>query len=111
MAVIARGDIVIAVQNGEMTGKPRPVLIVQNDAAAAVHGAVTACLITAELTGAGLIRLPVVSTKDNGLGEPSEIQIDQLHTFRRAKLAKRVGRLSPDDMARVDQALRRWLSL
>ncbi|HEX5259777.1 MAG TPA: type II toxin-antitoxin system PemK/MazF family toxin [Sphingomicrobium sp.] len=111
MEIIIRGDILVAVQRGEMTGKPRPVLVIQNDIAAARHGAVTACLMTSDLTGAGLIRLPVVPTAGNGLQETTEVQIDQIHTFRRNRLAKRVGCLSPDDMVRVDEALRRWLSL
>jgi mRNA interferase MazF len=111
MEVVSRGDIIIAAQRREMTGKPRPVLVIQNDLAAARHGAITACLMTSELTGASLVRLPVVPTPDNGLDEMTEVQIDQIHTFRRARLAKRIGRLSPSELLRVDEALRRWLSL
>jgi mRNA interferase MazF len=111
MEVIARGDVLVGAQRGEMTGKPRPVLVIQNDLAAAVHGAISVCLMTSELTGAGLVRLPVVPTPENGLQEPSEIQIDQIHTFRRERLVKRIGRLSAAEMTRVDEALRRWLSL
>jgi len=111
MEVIARGDILIAAQRGEMTGKPRPVLVIQNDLAAARHAAITACLMTSDLTGSGLLRLPVVPSAANGLRDITEIQIDQIHTFRRTSLAKRIGCLSQSDMAQVDEALRRWLSL
>jgi mRNA interferase MazF len=111
LEVIARGDIVVAAQRGPLTSKPRPVLVIQNDAAAAEHVLISSCLISTDLVGAGLFRLAIAPTPDNGLADVSEIQVDQIHTFRRTSIAKRIGHLSPDDMVRVDEALRRWLSL
>jgi mRNA interferase MazF len=109
--VIARGDILIAALRGAITGKPRPVVVVQNNPPSAIHPAITACLVTTELKGTGLIRLAIMPSASNGLLEPSEIQIDQIHTFRRSTIDRKIGRLSADDMERVDEALRRWLDL
>lgn len=111
MALIERGDIVIARQKGAMTGKPRPVLVIQNNLASRSHPSITACLISTVLKGSGLIRLPVSPTSDNGLTAPSEIQIDLIYTFLRENIERRAGRLATDEMLRVDEALRRWLDL
>ena len=111
MEMIARGDVVIAAQKGAMTGKPRPVLVIQTDVANTHHDSITACLISTELRGAGLVRLAISPNSDNGLTEPSEIQIDLIYTFRRENIDQRAGRLAADDMQRVDEALRRWLDL
>jgi mRNA interferase MazF len=109
--IIARGDVLIAAQRGAITGKPRPVVVIQNNTASASHPAITACLMTTELKGTGLIRLAIMPSASNGLLEPSEVQIDQIHTFRRSTIDRRIGRLSADDMERIDGALRRWLEL
>ena len=93
-----------------MTGKPRPILVIQNDLAME-HGTVVACLITTELKGVGMIRLAISPTPENGLERPSEIQVDQIHTFRRSSIDRCIGALSVEQMERVDEALRRWLSL
>lgn len=111
MEVIQRGDILVAAQRGAMTGKTRPILVIQNDLAATEHKTLSACLITTELSGASLIRTPVSPAAENGLDAPSEVQIDQIHTFRKTSVGRKIGRLSADQMQRVDEALRRWLSL
>ena len=109
--MISRGDILIASERGVLTGKPRPVLVVQANAPARVHPTVTACLISTRLTDRNLFRIAIQPTSNNGLIEPSEIQVDHLFSFSRSSFDRRIGCASTADMKRVDEALRRWLSL
>lgn len=98
-------------ERGELTGKPRPVLIVQTDIAAALHSTVTICLISSSLTALGHFRVPVAPTPANGLRQPSEIQVDRLFSLRRENIVQRLGALDAATLAQVDAALRHWLAL
>jgi mRNA interferase MazF len=106
-----RGEIWTASARGSFTGKPRPVLIVQNELANAHHSSIIACLLSAELTGAELFRIPIMRTPENGLKEDSEVQVDRIFSFRRDGFKERIGALSSLDLKRVEHALRRWLAL
>lgn len=106
-----RGAIVIAVQPGTFTGKPRPFLVLQHDIAVEQHPTIVACLLTTELTGLGMIRIPLIPAPGNGLTRPSEIQIDKLVTLRRSTIDAVIGHVDAATMRAVDDALRRWLDL
>lgn len=106
-----RGEIHLAAERGALTGKPRPVLIVQTDIAATLHSTVTICLISSSLTALGHFRVPVAPTPGNGLRQPSEIQVDRLFSLRRENIVERLGRVDSAILGEVDAALRRWLAL
>jgi mRNA interferase MazF len=107
-----RGDIVtIADRIGDFTGKPRPALVVQADAFNAEHATVTVCLITSEVTGHALFRVPLPQGAETGMRVDSEIAVDKLQTIRRHKVGRCIGAVSTDTIFAVDQALRRWLAL
>ena len=109
--MVERGSIYIASEKGTLTRKPRPVLIIQNERVNSFYTTVTACLISASVSGMANVRVLVAPTLGNGLKEPSEVQADRIVTYQRESLDDFVGRLSPDDLRRVDLAVRRWLDL
>lgn len=103
--------MVVAAERGRLTAKPRPWLVLQADAFNDEHPSITLCLITSELTGAGLFRISVEPSAANGLAGESEVMVDKLFTLGRGSIRQVIGRLEPEAMARVDVALRGWLDL
>jgi len=66
---VRRAEIWTAAAGSGYTGKPRPVVIIQDDRFDAT-GSVTVCAVTTDPTEAPLIRLPVVPDDQNGLRMP-----------------------------------------
>ena len=50
-------------------------------------------------------------TSENGLGSVSYVKCEQVQTVSKERLTGFVGRLTPDDMAKVDSALKRTMNL
>ncbi len=105
-----RGEVWTAAAGSGFAGKPRPVVIVQDDRFDATDS-VTVCVFTTDPTKAPLFRLRVEVSEHNGLNEPSSLMIDKLTTVRRAKLGERIGRLADEDMVRLDRAVVVFLGL
>ena len=105
-----RGEIWTASVGGGYVGKPRPVVIVQDDRFDAT-ASVTVCAFTTDPTDAPLLRLLVEADEVNGIREPSRLMIDKVTTVPRTKLGERVGRLSDEDMIRLSRALVVFLGL
>lgn len=99
-----RGEIWTAAAGSGYVGKPRPVVIVQDDRFDAT-ASVTVCVFTTDPTEAPLFRLLVVPDQTNRLGEPSNLMVDKITTVPRAKLGERIGRLGDDDLIRLGRAL------
>ena len=91
-------------------GKPRPVVIVQDDRFDAT-ASVTVCAFTTDPTEAPLFRLRVEPDELNGLREPSSLMVDKLTTVPRSKLGIHVGRLSDEEMVRLGRAVLVFLGL
>lgn len=91
-------------------GKPRPVVIVQDDRFDATTS-VTVCAFTTDPTEAPLFRLRVEPDQLNGLREPSSLMVDKLTTVPRSKLGTHVGRLSDEEMVRLGRAVLVFLGL
>jgi len=104
-----RGELWIA-SGKDYAGKPRPVVIVQDDAFDATDS-VTVCSFTTDDTDAPLFRLEVAPTRDNGLDRPSRLMIDKITTAPRAKLGVRIGRLDDADMLRLNRGMIVFLGL
>jgi len=85
-------------------GKPRPVVVVQDDRFDAT-ASVTVCAFTTDPTEAPLIRLRVGPDEQNGLHEPSSLMVDKVTTVPRTRLGERIGRLSDEDMVRLGRAI------
>jgi mRNA interferase MazF len=101
---VKRGEIWTAAAGSGYAGKPRPVVIVQDDRFDAT-ASVTVCAVTTDPTEAPLFRLPVVPDETNGIRDPANLMADKVTTVPRAKLGERIGRLGDDDMVRLGRAL------
>ena len=105
-----RGDIYIAAARGIYTGKPRPVVIVQDDRFDAT-ASITVCPLTTNPLDAPLTRIAVGVTVATGIEEPSQIMIDKITTMPRANVRDHLGRLADADLIRLDRALLVFLGL
>jgi len=101
---VKRGEIWTASAGSGYVGKPRPVVIVQDDRFDAT-ASVTVCAFTTDPTDAPLIRLLVEADEVTGIREPSRLMVDKVTTIPRSKLGERVGQLSDDDTIRLSRAL------
>ena len=99
-----RGEIWTASGGSDYAGKPRPVVIVQNDEYESLP-LVTVCLVTSSVQPLSLARLEIVPSDLNGLREPSRVMVDKLTTLPKSKLGRRIGRLSDEDMTRLARAM------
>jgi mRNA interferase MazF len=96
-----RGDIYLAALP-EPVGR-RPVLLVTRSAAIEVRTAVTVAPITRTIRGIPS-ELPLGT--GHGLRKDSVANCDSLQTIPMDALRRRLGSLSPDDLASLDRALR-----
>ncbi len=105
-----RGEIWTASASSGHAGKPRPVVIVQDDRFDAT-ASVTVCAFTTDPTDAPLIRLLVEADDMTGIRETSRLIVDKVTTIPRSKLGERIGQLSDDDTIRLSRALVVFLGL
>ena len=107
---MTRGEVWTAAGGKDYAGKPRPVVIVQDDRFDATNS-ITICAFTRDPTDAPLFRLVVEPSAVNGLDKASRLMVDKVTTVPKAKLGKRIGRLADSDMVRVNRALLIFLGL
>jgi mRNA interferase MazF len=107
---VKRGDIWSAAAGSGYVGKPRPVVILQDDRFDATTS-VTVCAMTTDPTDAPLIRLVIEPDDTNQLRERSRLMVDKITTVPRSKLGERMGRLGDDDMVRLGRATLVFLGL
>lgn len=105
-----RGEIWTGVDDLQYAGKPRPVVIIQNDHFD-VLDSVTICGFTSDPAELPFFRVLVEPSKLNGLRSPSHIMVDKILTVRKNKLGYRIGHLEDRYVARLDQALATFLGL
>src|ERR1700677_790196 len=105
-----RGDIRTVAGDKDYAGKPRPVVIVQDDAFDATDS-ITICAFTTDPTEAPLFRLPVESSERNGLHSSSRLMVDKITTVPKSKVGERIGRLDEEDVIRLNQAMMVFLGL
>lgn len=105
-----RGEIWTAAAGSGYVGKPRPVVILQDDRFDATDSIIV-CAFTTDPTDAPLIRLQVEPSELNGLSEPSRLMVDKITTVPRTKLGDRLGRLPDEDMVRLGRAVVVFLGL
>ncbi len=110
-----RGEIWLLDLNptrGSEMGKRRPVLVVNRDALARLPLRIIVPITTWK---PHLGRLPwfvrVEPTEENGLQRVSGIDAFQLRAVDVGRFIRKLGHLTPSEMARVDQALRLVLNL
>jgi mRNA interferase MazF len=99
-----RGEIWTVAGGPDYAGKPRPVIIVQDDRFSGTNS-VMVCPLTTNPTEAPIFRREVDPTTVNGLSQPSRIMADKLMTVPRSKIGRRIGRLEDAHMAWIGQAV------
>jgi mRNA interferase MazF len=107
---MSRGEIWTVAGGSDYAGKPRPVVILQDDAFDALNS-VTICPFTTDPTDSPLFRITVAPTEGNGLRSSSRIMADKVTTVPKARLVARIGRLSDHDMVRLNRAIAVFLGL
>jgi len=105
-----RGEIWTVAGGGDYTGKPRPAVIVQDDAFDAT-ASITICAFTTDPTEAPLFRIPIEPSEGNGLRSPSKLMVDKVTTISKDRLGSQVGRLEDQDMVRMNRAILVFLGL
>lgn len=99
-----RGDVVTVAAAGDY-GKPRPAVVVQTDAFPEKHASVVVCQMTSEVFDAPDFRVTVDPSGANGLRVRSQVMTDKPVTVRRERVGQTIGRLSADDVRRLNAAL------
>ena len=108
LGTVRRGDIYYADLSpvvGSEQGGMRPVLIVQNDIGNRYSPTVIAAAITSQT---GKARLPTHITLQGagcGLTKDSVILLEQIRTLDKRRLREHMGRLSDEQMSRVNEAI------
>ena len=105
-----RGDIWIAAGGKGYAGKPRPVVIVQDDSFEATDS-ITVCGFTTDATDAPIFRLMMEPNERNGLRVTCRLMVDKITTVAKTKLGTRIGRLDDEDILRLNQAVLVFLGL
>lgn len=99
-----RGEIWTVAGGGDYTGKPRPVVILQDDRFDATDS-ITVCAFTTDPTEAPLFRIIVEPSERNGLDTQSRVMVDKITTVRKTRLGSRIGWLDEEDAVRLNQAV------
>jgi mRNA interferase MazF len=107
---VKRGELWTVAGGAEFARKPRPVVIVQSDDYPLTASA-SLCPLTTSLKEARSFRIPIAPTTRNGLLALSHVMIDKINTVSRSRLGKRIGVLTPEEIAEVDRALIVFLGL
>ncbi|MBI4486514.1 MAG: type II toxin-antitoxin system PemK/MazF family toxin [Acidobacteria bacterium] len=105
-----RGEVWTVAGGPDYAGKPRPTVILQDDAFDAT-ASTTICPFTTHIVDAPLLRLTIEPSELNGLHATSQLMIDKITTVSKAKLQKRVGRLADEDIVRLNRAVVVFLGL
>jgi len=101
---VRRGEIWTFAGGAAYHGKPRPAVILQDDAFDRT-ASVTICGFTSDATDAPLLRVEIEPSPANGLREPSRLMVDKISTVPRERAGYRVGHLDSVDLVRLERAL------
>jgi mRNA interferase MazF len=107
---VRQGELWTAAGGKHYAGKPRPVLVIQDDRFDATSS-VMVCPLTSDPIEIPLLRIPLSPSDSNGLAEPSSIMLDKVTTMPRSKLGERIGRVSDAEMLALSRRLVVFLGL
>jgi mRNA interferase MazF len=105
-----RGEIWTVAGGKDYAGKPRPVVIVQDDRFDAT-ASITVCAFTTDPTKAPLFRLNIEPNEGNGLRMPCRLMVDKITTVPKLKIGERIGYLDDNDLLRLNRAILVFLGL
>ena len=98
-----RGEIWTVAAGMGYAGKPRPVVILQDDRFAGTDS-LTICAFTTDPTDAPLFRLSIEPNQTNGLRAPCRLMVDKITTVPKSKFGVRIGYLGDEDILRLNRA-------
>lgn len=104
-----RGEL-WTVAGGVYASKPRPALVIQDDAFEATDS-VTVLPLTSSLLDVPLLRVRIGAGELSGLERDSDVMIDKITTVRRSNVNARVGRLSTEQLAEVERGVMAFIGL
>ncbi|WP_435748355.1 type II toxin-antitoxin system PemK/MazF family toxin [Microbacterium sp. PMB16] len=104
-----RGEL-WTVAGGVYAAKPRPALILQDDAFVATDS-VSVIPLTSKLVDAPLLRIRIPVAELNGLDRDSDVMVDKITTVRRQNVMDRVGRLTASQLAEIERSVLVFLGL
>ena len=105
-----RGDVWTCLYEG-YASKPRPVLIVQDNAVSGQFGSTVMCLIKSFVSDDIPTRVRIEPSPANGLLKTSWIATEKIMAVPVSALKNKVGQLSKSDMQKVSESLRKVLGL
>ena len=103
-----RGDVYLVSFDptvGAEIRKTRPALIVQNDIANRYSPLTIVAAITSKVDDDLYPTEVLVGPGEGSLGRTSVVLLNQIRSIDKARLLGRLGRLRPETMERIDQAL------
>jgi mRNA interferase MazF len=107
---VKRGEIWTVGGGKEYAGKPRPVVILQDDRFDRTES-ITVCAFTTDATDAPLFRLAVEPSASNGLRAVCRLMVDKITTVPKSRIGTRAGRLGDADMLRLNRAVLVFLGI
>ena len=105
-----RGEVWSVAGGPDYAGKPRPVVILQDDRFSGTLS-VTLCPFTTNPVSAPLFRLPIIPSERNGLKSTCSLMVDKIMTVPKTKVGTRIGRLDDADVVRLNRAVVVFLGL
>jgi mRNA interferase MazF len=107
---VKRGEIWTVAGAKDYAGKPRPVVVLQDDRFDKTDS-ITICAFTSDPTDAPLFRLLVEPNDENGLRGICRLMVDKITTVPKSKIGRRVGALAAEDMVRLNRAVLVFLGI
>jgi mRNA interferase MazF len=101
---IRRGDVVTVATSGDF-GKPRPAVVIQSDSLPESHISVVVCQMTSKVIDGRIFRITLDPSEANGLRLRSQVMVDKPMTVLRRRIGPLIGRLTAEEMARMDTAI------
>lgn len=105
-----RGEIWTVAGGKDYAGKPRPVVILQDDRFDRTES-ITICAFTTDATDAPLFRLAVEPSESNGLRAVCRLMVDKITTVPKSRIGARVGRIGDEDLLRLNRAVLVFLGI
>ncbi len=99
-----RGEIWTVAGGADYAGKPRPVVIIQDDRFSGLMS-VTVMPLTTDPTDTPIFRRIIEPSHGNGLTQTSRLMVDKLMTVPRLKLGRQIGELEPEHMVWIARAV------
>jgi mRNA interferase MazF len=101
---VKRGEVWTLAGGNDYAGKPRSAVIVQDDRFDKT-ASITLCGFTTNSADAPIFRISITPDAGNGLLSLSRLMVDKITTVSRSKLRTKIGRLSDEDLVRLNRAI------